>query len=163
MNSGSPCIFSVIPNAAVHDAIRFTDCSLISFMTLQLQNQKLPNVTMSRETRQKSSQITMIKPRLSPKSHKSHQYSSTGLLSQEIKILLLQLLQAQDSLSAGPIGGVTSMGVFLRDLRPYLCEFWRKPRKTPNAQVNKRDRGLNLTSPVYQLPAQNHSATGGVK
>ena len=35
--------------------------------------------------------------------------------------------------SPGPVGGVPSMaGVFLRDPSPYLREFRRKPRKTPN-------------------------------
>ena len=29
-----------------------------------------------------------------------------------------------------PMGGVPSVGVFLRDPSPYLREFWRKPRKT---------------------------------
>ena len=32
----------------------------------------------------------------------------------------------------GPIGGVPSVGVFQRDPSPYLREFRRKPRKTPN-------------------------------
>ena len=32
----------------------------------------------------------------------------------------------------GPIGGMPSVGVFLRDRSPYLSEFLRKPRKTPN-------------------------------
>ena len=30
------------------------------------------------------------------------------------------------------IGGMPSVGVFLRDANPYLREFRRKPRKTPN-------------------------------
>ena len=30
------------------------------------------------------------------------------------------------------VGPVPSVGVFLRDLSPYLCEFPRKLRKTPN-------------------------------
>ena len=33
---------------------------------------------------------------------------------------------------SGTIGGVPSMGVFIRDLSPYLLELRRKPRKTPN-------------------------------
>ena len=33
----------------------------------------------------------------------------------------------------GLIGGVPSVGIFLRDPSPYLLEFWRKPRKTPNS------------------------------
>ena len=32
----------------------------------------------------------------------------------------------------GPIGGVPSVGIILRDFRPYLREFCRKPRKTSN-------------------------------
>ena len=32
----------------------------------------------------------------------------------------------------GTIGGLPSVGVFLRDPSPYLREFWRKPRKIPN-------------------------------
>ena len=32
----------------------------------------------------------------------------------------------------GPIGGVPSMDVFLKDPSTYLREFWRKPRKIPN-------------------------------
>ena len=31
-----------------------------------------------------------------------------------------------------PIGGMPSVGVFLRDPSPYLRGFRRKPRKTPN-------------------------------
>ena len=39
-----------------------------------------------------------------------------------------------DCLKKGPrpIGGLPSMGVFLRDPSPYLRKFRRKPRKTPN-------------------------------
>ena len=51
-------------------------------------------------------------------------------------------------------------GVFLRDPSPYLREFRRKPRKTPNGQVDKRDRGMNLAPPIYQILSE---ATGGVK
>ena len=32
----------------------------------------------------------------------------------------------------GPIGGMPSVRVFLRDPRPYLRDFRRKPRKIPN-------------------------------
>ena len=32
----------------------------------------------------------------------------------------------------GPVEGVPSVGVFQRDPSPYLREFRRKPRKTPN-------------------------------
>ena len=52
-----------------------------------------------------------------------------------------------------------SVGVFLRDPSPYLREFRRKPRKTPNGYVDKRDQGLNLAPPVYQFLS---AATGGV-
>ena len=33
----------------------------------------------------------------------------------------------------GTIGGVPSVGVFLRDPSPYLCEFQGKTRKTPKS------------------------------
>ena len=49
----------------------------------------------------------------------------------------------------GAIDGLPSLRVFLRDPSPYLREFPRKPRKTPNGQVDKRDRGL--TPPVFQF------------
>ena len=48
-----------------------------------------------------------------------------------------------------PISGVPSVGVFLRDPSPYLREFWRKPRKTPNGYVDKRDQRLKPASPIY--------------
>ena len=32
----------------------------------------------------------------------------------------------------GPVGGVQSVGIFLRDPSLYLLEFRRKPQKTPN-------------------------------
>ena len=32
----------------------------------------------------------------------------------------------------GPMGDMLSVGAFLRDPSPYLREFRRKPRKTPN-------------------------------
>ena len=51
----------------------------------------------------------------------------------------------------GPIEVVPSVGVFPRDPSPYLSEFRRNPRKTPNGEVDKRDRGLNLAPPVYQF------------
>ena len=31
----------------------------------------------------------------------------------------------------GPVEGVPSVGVFLRDPSPYLRKFWRRPQKTP--------------------------------
>ena len=37
------------------------------------------------------------------------------------------------SVRPGPIGAVPSMKVVLRDPRPYLRKFWRKPQKTPNS------------------------------
>ena len=51
----------------------------------------------------------------------------------------------------GPASGGPSVGVFLKDPSPYLREFRRKTRKTLNGEVDKRDRGLNLTPPVYKL------------
>ena len=54
-----------------------------------------------------------------------------------------------------------SVVVFLRDPNPYLSEFQRKPRKTPNDEVDKRERVLNPATAVDQLWAQNHSTTGG--
>ena len=51
----------------------------------------------------------------------------------------------------GTIGGMPSMGVFLRDPSPHLCKFWRKPLKTSNGLVDKRDRGLNLALPSPNL------------
>ena len=61
-----------------------------------------------------------------------------------------------------PIGGLLSVGVFLRDPNPYLREFRRKPRKTPDSQVDKRDRGLNpwhLSSSHFEK--RYHTATSG--
>ena len=46
---------------------------------------------------------------------------------------------------------VPSKEIFLRNPNPYLSEFRRKPRKTSNNFVDKRDCGLNLASPIYQL------------
>ena len=57
-------------------------------------------------------------------------------------------------------GRILSVRVFLRDPSPYLREFRRKPRKIPNGQVDKRDRGMNLAPPVYQFLS---TATGGAK
>ena len=51
----------------------------------------------------------------------------------------------------GSRGGMPSVGVFLRDTSPYLREFWRKPRKTMNGFVDKRDRELNSVPLVYQF------------
>ena len=48
----------------------------------------------------------------------------------------------------GITGRVPSVGVFLRDPRPYLRKFQRKPRRTPNGYADKHDRGLNLAPPV---------------
>ena len=58
------------------------------------------------------------------------------------------------------MGVMPSVGVFLGDPSPYLSEFWRKRRKTPNGYTDKRDRGLNLTPPVLSFE-RHHSATGG--
>ena len=49
--------------------------------------------------------------------------------------------------SRGPIGGVPSMGVLLRDSSPYLGKLWRKPLKTKNNQVEKWDRDMNTSPP----------------
>ena len=54
-----------------------------------------------------------------------------------------------------PKGGVPSVLVFLRDNSPYLCEFRRKPWKTPNGKVDKRDQGLNL-APAFSAVALRH-------
>ena len=51
----------------------------------------------------------------------------------------------------GPIVVAPSVGVFLRDPSPYLHEFRRKPQKTLNGCVDKRDRGMNLASLVYKV------------
>ena len=50
-----------------------------------------------------------------------------------------------------PMGGVPSVGVFVRDPYPYLPEFRRKPRKTPKGLVDKRDQESNVAPPVYQF------------
>ena len=53
-----------------------------------------------------------------------------------------------------PMGGMPSLRVFLRDPSPYLREFRRKSRKTPNGLVDKPiDQGLNLALPVFQFRA----------
>ena len=51
-------------------------------------------------------------------------------------------------------------GAFLRDPNPYLRKFRRKPRKTPNGQVDQHDLGMNLAPPVYQLLS---AATAGAQ
>ena len=68
-----------------------------------------------------------------------------------------------DCLCEGPriICGMHSLGVVLRDPSPHLREFWRKPRKTQNGYIHKRDRELISLLPLYPLRAQNRSATGG--
>ena len=52
------------------------------------------------------------------------------------------------------------MGVFPRDSSPYLREFRRKPLKTLNGKVDKRDRGLNLHMQSTSFE-RYRSATGG--
>ena len=47
--------------------------------------------------------------------------------------------------------GMPSVGVFLREPSPYFRELRRKPRKTLNAYVDKRDRGLNLAPSVFHF------------
>ena len=49
----------------------------------------------------------------------------------------------------GTTGGMPSVGVFLRDPNLYLCEFRRKPRKTPNDWVNKRSRDIMEYNEYY--------------
>ena len=48
--------------------------------------------------------------------------------------LPLVLVYESDYLHEGPrtTGGMPSVGVFQRDTSSYLCEFWRRSRKTPN-------------------------------
>ena len=41
-----------------------------------------------------------------------------------------------------PMSGVPSVGVFLRDPSPYLCESLRKTRKTPNGQCRQARPGI---------------------
>ena len=53
--------------------------------------------------------------------------------------------------------------VFLKDPRPYLREFRRKPRETPIGQVNMRDQDIKLDTFVYQFSEQNLSATSWAK
>ena len=52
------------------------------------------------------------------------------------------------------MGVKPSVGVFLRDPSPYLREFRRKPRKTPNGLVNKRNRGIEPGT--SRLPILEH-------
>ena len=61
--------------------------------------------------------------------------------------------QARPGVEPGLIGVVSLVGIFLRNPSPYLREFRRKPQKTPNDQVKKRDQGLNLATPVSQFQA----------
>ena len=50
-----------------------------------------------------------------------------------IRLLLGYNVKANGPLvGPGPVGGVPAVGVFLRDPSPYVREFQRKPRKTPN-------------------------------
>ena len=49
------------------------------------------------------------------------------------------------------MGEMPSVGAFLIDPSPYLRKFQRKKRKTPNGQVDKRDRELTLALPVNQF------------
>ena len=63
-------------------------------------------------------------------------------------------------LGPGFIGRIPSMGVFLRDLSPYLWKFCRNSEKTPNGYVDKHVWRLNPAPPVYLFRVQNHSATG---
>ena len=56
----------------------------------------------------------------------------------------------------GPEGGVSP---FLRDPSPYLSEFRRKPRKSPNGLVDKRNKESNAAPLVYQFKEQSISVT----
>ena len=51
----------------------------------------------------------------------------------------------------GTVGGMLYVGVFLRYPNPYLLEFGRKPRKSPNSLVDKCDWEFIPTSPVDQF------------
>ena len=47
----------------------------------------------------------------------------------------------------GPVGGVPSVGIFLRDSRPYICEFRRKPgklRTTRSTSATEIEPGTSL-------------------
>ena len=55
------------------------------------------------------------------------------------------------------------MGIFLKDPSPYLCEYRRKPLKTPKGYVDKRDRGLNLAPPVYHFERRMAQQLVGLK
>ena len=56
----------------------------------------------------------------------------------------------------GPVGGVPSARVFLMDHSPNLREFRRKPLKTPNSWVDKRDRGLNPALPSTSFESRTN-------
>ena len=62
----------------------------------------------------------------------------------------------------GTIDELFSVGDFLRDPSPYLREFQRKPLRTPNGQVDMRDRDL-----TWYLPSSSfehfHSPTSGAR
>ena len=82
------------------------------------------------------------------------------MISSEIKVKLLTFTTGWVGLVSqsnsplprpGHVIGLPNMGIFLRDPRPYLRKFQKKLRKTSNTWVDKRDRGLNLAPPVYQL------------
>ena len=59
----------------------------------------------------------------------------------------------------GTLGGMPSLEVVLRDPNLYLPEYRRKPRKTLNGYVDKRDQKLNPRPSSTNL-SLNHSATG---
>ena len=58
-------------------------------------------------------------------------------------------------------GVLPTVRVFMRDPSSHLREFRRKSQKIQNDLVDKHDRELNSTPPVYQLRGQNRLATGG--
>ena len=61
------------------------------------------------------------------------------------RVLVMVFENESNCLHEGPgtIGGMPSVGVFLRDTSLYLHELRRKPRKTLKGNVDKRDRELN--------------------
>ena len=55
----------------------------------------------------------------------------------------------------------TLFGIFRRDPCAHLREFRRKPRKNPNGQIYKSERGLNREPLVYQFESTtSHSLVG---
>ena len=63
-------------------------------------------------------------------------YSKMILLMQDknekIVVVVVNFVSNSPLVGPGTVGGMPSVGVFLRDPSQYLCEFRGKPRKTPN-------------------------------